>query len=286
MSMNDDVRPIPDGKGVGFSSMQPLDGWFAKKYRLEQVGRYWNHYVTEYNYDWPVKPSTVLGGKSYTIDGFSPNLNKELHVGHLRNLALANCLMKLTHRSSDHKMVSLFGASLGVYSWAMESINKWFDFLDYHPHIFYDVLMPWDFVPRHLETNVALHTEGCEVWDENPHVIVTTTAGRHTYSFHEIAFAKMEQVTHYLTGAEQVEHFKALGLADKHLPMGLVLGVDGKKMKSRKADKYGHEVAESFTAEEAMQEIIGNLDETPEPCKLAWNVVAWNFLHASRSGNV
>jgi hypothetical protein len=299
-----DIKPIPDGKGVGFVCMQPIQE-FKKRRRVmwlfvEKFGKtptiahpcppnlsLYNHYATEYDYYWPVVPANMFSGKSYVIDGFSPNLNKELHVGHLRNLAIANCLKKLLNHNQCN-MVSLLGASLGVYSWAVEAIHQWFNFLKFHPTLYYDVLMPWDVVPRHLETNPEKKSQGCEVWDENPNVIVTTSAGKHTYNFHDIAFSKIGATgpTHYLTGAEQVEHFRALGLDDKHLPMGLVLGIDNKKMKSRKKDKDGKDVADSFTAEEAMQEIMDKFDDTPEPRQLAWNVIAWNFLHASRSANV
>jgi arginyl-tRNA synthetase len=35
-----------------------------------------------------------------------------------------------------------------------------------------------------------------------------------------------------------------------------------------------------------MEQIIAQFDPTPEPKKLAWNVLAWNFLHVARPKNV
>jgi hypothetical protein len=84
--------------------------------------------------------------------------------------------------------------------------------------------------------------------------------------------------THYITGAEQAEHFASLGLKDRHLAMGLVLGKDNKKMKSRTGD--------AFSAEDAVEAIMGCLDDTPARKKLAWNVLCWNFLHASKSQTI
>jgi hypothetical protein len=216
------IKPLPDEYGVGFTSMSQLPE-YSSKYREELTGRYWNYHFTKDCCEWPVKKEL---DKQYVIDGFSPNLNKALHVGHLRNLAIANSLSKLLR--PNVKCVALFGASLGVYSWAEKEIQGWFDFLKYRPTIYYDVLMPLDLVPRFLQTEGE--SAGCEVWADNPKVIVTTSAGKHTYSFADIAFSKLAQPTHYLTGAEQKEHFESLGLGDKHLPMGLVMGSDGKKL--------------------------------------------------------
>jgi arginyl-tRNA synthetase len=86
-------------------------------------------------------------------------------------------------------------------------------------------------------------------------------------------------VTHYITGHEQKDHFKQLGFEKKHLPMGLVLGPDGKKMKSRDGN--------AFLASEAMQMVIDQLKEESEASlKIAWNIIAWNFLHVSRTQDI
>jgi arginyl-tRNA synthetase len=300
------IHPIPANRGVGFFSTERLPE-FASNYREENVGRYWNYYVTPLCQEWPkISP---IETKKYVIDGFSPNLNKSLHVGHLRQLALAkslDCMINNTDTGTkviydfptqnrwEAKFVSLLGASQGVYQYATQQLNEWFNFLDFHPELHYDVLMPRDqeIVPRHktkmpvkdlvatdFNGNPFEHEEECEVWDgPNGPVIVVRWDGRPLYSFQDIAFAKTVNPTHYITGMEQKEHFANLGLADKHLPMGLVLGADGKKMKSRSGD--------SVTAQEIIEQIISKLDATPEPKKLAWNVLAWNFLHISRSKDV
>lgn len=274
------IRPIPEGHGVGFCSNEQLPQ-YAGIYREEQVGRFWNYHVTADAQKWP-EPLTKVG--PYTIDGFSPNLNKSLHVGHLRQLALAKSLESLLNngRTLDEqsKFVALLGASQGVFSYATKELDEWFDFVKYYPSMYYDVLMPRDpeIVPRWTEYE-ATENIGCEIYDgpKGP-VIVVRSDGRPTYAFADVAFAKTVGPTHYITGAEQKEHFQSLGLGDKHLPMGLVLGADGKKMKSRTGD--------GVTAKELMEEIKSQFDPTPNPDRLAWNVVAWNFLHVSRSQNV
>lgn len=270
------IRPIPEGKGVGFCSMEQKPE-FSSIYKEEQVGRYWNYYVTPENCSWPEE--TFLPDQfKYRIDGFSPNLNKSLHIGHLRQLILANSISKITQCAP----VALLGASQGCYQFALNELYEWFNFCDYHPTVYYDVLMPrdYDVVPRYKKMMPTESGESeVEVFDgpKGP-VIVTRNDGRPTYAFHDVAFAKTVNPTHYITGAEQKEHFESLGLGDKHLPMGLVLGADNKKIKSRTGD--------SVTAKEVLEEIKGNLSETPQPDKLVWNVLAWNFLRVSRSKNV
>lgn len=273
------IRPITGPHGIGFCSdeQQPK---FTKLYREENLGRYWNYYVTTAHQEWPEHYEVR---DNYVIDGFSPNLNKSLHAGHLRQLAVANSLKGLlNYGPKKAKFVSILGASQGVYKYATDALQGWFDFLEYKPEVYYDVLMPRDetIVPRRKVDDPDNKLHGCEIWDgpADP-VIVVRADGRPTYAFHDIAFAKVVSPTHYVTGAEQREHFINLGLGDKHLSMGLILGADGKKLKSRGG-------SDEAKAETIMEEVMGNLNECPEKRKLAWNVLAWNFLQVSRSQNV
>ena len=266
------IRPIPAAHGVGFTSSEQLPQ-YAGKYREENIGRHWNYYITTECQDWP---DPLIKQEPLVIDGFSPNLNKSLHVGHLRQLALANSLSIILDSS---KFVALLGASQGVLQSATSELHGWFDFLEYRPELYYDVLMPRDVVSLRMDTDPESKFQGCEVFDGviGP-VIAVRSDGRPTYAFADLAFAKTVGPTHYITGAEQREHFANLGLGEKHLPMGLVLGLDGKKMKSRNGD--------GVLAKEILQEIKDQFDPTPDPDRLAWNVVAWNFLHVSRGQNV
>lgn len=259
--------PLPPEIGLGFNSLQKPEGYDSKI-----SGRYHNHHFTTSKWQWPepYQESTEVR----VVDGFSPNLNKQLHVGHLRNLALANAFSKIFPK---WQFVSLLGTSLGVYNSARQNLAKWFDFLGYSPEFYYDALMPWDedLVPRKPG---KLRTEGCQVWTENEDVILIRSDGRPTYAFHDLGFAATVAPDYYITGCEQIEHFANLGLGDKHLPMGLVLGKDGKKLKSRDG--------EALSAQEAVDTIKVRLRLTPTPDKLAWNILCWNFLRCSRTKNV
>ncbi len=264
------IRPIPDGKGVGFTSMEPLPK-YEKSYRYEQVGRYHNFYFTRGNWTFP---GSTKKCPDIIMDAFSPNLNKQLHVGHLRNLALAKAYSALM---PEARFVALLGKCLGIEPTAEAALQEWFDFLDYHPEF-------------HSDTEVCGKTKvegtpgegeyaGCEVWQgaKGP-VVIRRSDGTTTYAYHDLAFAKLVGPTHYLTGMEQREHFQNLGFKG-HLPMGLILDpITGKKMKSRDGN--------ALSAKEALELVIAKLDPTPEPKKLAWNVLAWNLLHVNRGQDV
>lgn len=267
-----DVLPIPIRLGVGFSSYKEIPIELVVGYRHEFVGRYHNYYFTKDNYQWI---NSVLQCE-YVIDGFSPNLNKKLHVGHLRNLALANSLSKIL--GSLSKFVALLGKSLGVLDDSEFDLNEWFTFLDYYPEIYCDT----DFL-KYIDclnlTDGEKDFVGCKVFTgEKGPVVIKRSNGIPTYAGYDLAFAKQVCPTHYITGAEQVDHFDSLGLKNKHIAMGLVLGKDKKKIKSRTGD--------AFSAKDAVQSVIDNLRITPEPRKLAWNVLCWNFLRVNKGHDV
>lgn len=274
------ANPLPENIGIGFSMpegcVQGPAGGSSPGYRYEKQGRYNNYFFTKDNWAWPFEEEQP---PSLKFDLFSPNLNKHLHVGHLRNLAIAVSLSRLFKGSKFYAMV---GHCLGVMVAAEKELAEWYEFLDYHPEILSDI---------ELSNKAGIkgepgtgEQEGCEVyldrWNANaPPVIIRRADGRPTYAMHDLAFAKEIGPDYYLTGAEQATHFRSIGLGKKHLPMGLVLDpVTGGKMKSRDGN--------ALLAEDAMQLVISKLDKTYDPRGLAWNILAWNFLHTSRQKDV
>lgn len=273
------IRPMPLKFGVGFVAESPLPEEAARGYRYEQSGWYHNYHYTPQNWRWPTTPDDAHTGVR-VIDGFSPNLNKQLHVGHLRNLAVAASLERIL--SGKAQFVALLGASQGVRSVALANWELWTGFVGYWPDVYYDVLQPLDVVEtRPLDGEAETQAR---VWDgpEGP-VMVVRSDGRPLYAYYDLCFAKTVGPTHYITGEEQRGHFKSLGMGEKHLPMGLVLGADGTKLKSRTGD--------AMTADEAISRISDELaarGTTPLGTvrQVAWNILAWNFLHAARGTNL
>jgi arginyl-tRNA synthetase len=273
------IQPLSSQQGVGFTSTEPLPENETKGYRYEKIPIpgtdrfYHNYHFTKDCYLWHLGIPVI----QTMIDGFSPNLNKLLHIGHLRNLVLGSSLNKIFNEVG----VAMLGYSLGEHPQAMEELEKWFRLAQYQPFIVPDNTLP-------VSEIKGVHPgsgdqAGCLVWDgPNGPVIVRRSeekGGGWTYAAHDLAFAQTVEPTHYITASEQVEHFRNLGLSAKHFPMGLVLGPDGKKIKSRTGD--------ALPATEALEMIESQFREgTPNRRKLAWNVLAWNFASVSRQQNV
>lgn len=284
------IRPIPSKYGVGFFSMEKVDlpSCQLEGFRYEKVGRCHNYHATVDACDWPLLYHTDL---ECIIDGFSPNLNKKFHIGHLRNLLIAASLQKLLslpRYNADAKFVAMLGASLGVTQAGWDDWAHWTGCVDYHPKEYYDVALPNDIVETYKEPIPGRFSVGeleemeaaaPEYWDgpRGP-VIVKRGDGTPLYAYHDLAFMKLVGPTHYITGDEQREHFINLGIQDRHLRMGLVLGTDGKKMKSRTGD--------SVKIQEAIDMVQESLNQTEHREDLAWNILVGNLLQCTRSSNV
>lgn len=262
------IIPLPDNLGVGFCTTTEIDKTAYPGWRVEEAGIYTNFHASYLAWDcgFEFPPAEPL-----IIDGFSPNLNKQLHIGHLRNLAAASSLSKILYA----KPVAMLGASLGVISTAQKELTRWFKLARYSPELYYDVLLPIDVLDNieDKKNNVEdtnIHGSH-KVWKgPNGDVIVVKSDGLRTYAYHDLVFAKLVKPDFYITGCEQQQHFNNLGLSDKHIPMGLVLGQNGKKMQSRNG--------ESLSAQDALLMVQDQLLGSGDLEKLAWNILAWNFL--------
>ena len=171
----------------------------------------------------------------------------------------------------------MLGASAGVQDQAFGTYQKWCELAGYEPKIYLDIELP----PPTAELSEGTgEYEGCKLYNN---VVIYRSNGSPTYAAHDLAFAELESPDFYLTGAEQREHFQSLGLGEKHLPLGLVLGADGKKMRST-VKKEG-EIANALAAQELFDLVLGCMEPSPEPEKLAWNILAWQFNSAQVSTN-
>jgi arginyl-tRNA synthetase len=206
------------------------------------------------------------------FDGFSPNLNKDLHVGHLKNLCIAAAISNITKA----KPVAMLGASNGVVAGALGKYHDWCKLAGYNPAVYFDSELPAPNVP--LVDGIGEYA-GCKMLLPSPYwlgnVVVYKSSGKPTYAAHDLSFAELVQPDFYLTGEEQHPHFVSLGLGKKHLSMGLVLGTDSKKMRS--TVKQEGEVANGMTADELISQVSASIKPTEHPMDLIWNVLAWQF---------
>jgi arginyl-tRNA synthetase len=233
------------------------------------VGIFHNYHVTKEAWEFPVK----IKQTGIVFEGFSPNLNKELHIGHLKNLCIAVAITNIT----GAKPVGMLGAAVGVKEGALKKYEEWCDLAGYHPQVWLDKELPPPTVAMNEGTG---EYAGCKVWND---VVIYKSNGSPTYAAHDLSFAELVKPNFYLTGEEQHEHFTSLGLGEKHIPMGLVLGKDLKKMKSTL--KQEGETANLMTADELIAQLLSTIKATDHPQELVWNVVAWQFNSASVGKN-
>jgi hypothetical protein len=210
------------------------------------------------------------------VDGFSPNLNKQLHVGHLSNLVLANAFQKL---KVGDKFIAILGDTLTTGDTdkeiALELYNNYCkDFGYVVNEIFYasnmmlnDESILVDGVDSYVGTKVF------EIGEEK--VVGLKSGGSTTYFYQDVALAQhLGKPTLYLTGFEQDGHFKNLNKLyphTNHLGLGLVM-LDGKKMSSSEGNVI------------YLHELIGDLmDIFNDDIKLVYNILAGQILNSKPS---
>lgn len=270
MLIKHNLTPLPLFAGVGFTTAEALT--CVANYNYQKVNNFHNYHVTENAWKWPI---TYPEANAVIIDGFSPNLNKALHCGHLKNLIVASALTNIL----AGKAVAMLGASKGINPGTLEAYKTWCERARYYPHIYLDnELPPADKKMLQLGEGTK---EGCLVFNN---VVIYKSNGDPTYAAHDLAFAKLVAPDIYLTGGEQKEHFNSLGLGSKHQALGLLQDINGKKMNSTEKSKTlitGEKItipANSVTAEELFKNMVDCLNPgTKFPEELAWNILAWQF---------
>lgn len=256
---------VPPAKGYGYVEKSTLAS--AKN------GVYHNNFFTKYEQLFQPKDNSSLA-----IDAFSPNLNKMLHVGHLRQYVTA---LFLNH-FCGYKILCLLGTRLGVIPEAKTKFDTLASkFSSYQVYLDTDWDYEYTFNPHGYHKIFNLRDgegnyENCLVTEND--VVIVKSDGSFTYSFTELFFNLKVNPSFYLTGVEQQDHFKALGLSHKHIPMGLILNEYGQKLKSRDG--------KSVPFENLLIEIKHNLRENLQSEEIAWNIAVCNLLTANITSNL
>lgn len=223
---------------------------------------YLNIYIDDLDYRW--KDLFSVDNSFTYFDGFSPNLNKELHLGHLSNLVYASAISNLCPQLSPVSILNdtdnheLKEQYFEEYKQTCEKFNykRERDFMSSDMNFipFYNidnkiVLKNDDFKDRYLkeiEYKVFVsQDEGFEncIVVETPKTkelkIIVKSNGSTNYLNQDLSFAKkLHLPILYLTGAEQVSHFEVIKEfypKNKHLAIGLIT-TDAEKMSSRKGN--------------------------------------------------
>ena len=216
------------------------------------------------------------------VDGFSPNLNKHLHIGHLSNLVIANAFQKLGVGKS---FISILGDTL------KGKVNKKTALQKYKEHcktVGYQISDIYFASEMNLKNQSLLKqgekigeddysdTQIFEIGDEKIVGIKGKKGGGNTsYFYQDVALAEqLNNSTLYLTGFEQENHFKLLKKLfphTNHIGLGLVM-LNGKKMSSSKGNV--------IYLDKFLDDMMKTFDNNFE---LAYNVIAGKLLHSQPS---
>ena len=213
------------------------------------------------------------------LDGFSPNLNKHLHLGHFCNVVLAKALLGM---GVAEQTLAILGDTLkgevSAYDakFALEKHCK-----DFNYTIVKTILASEVHLKESIEEALLSPGEGkyagalCFSHDKGREVGLRSD-GSTTYFYQDIALAHMLKDPYLvITGDEQKEHFahvKEICNWVDYLGMGLVLN-DGVKMSSRKGNVI------------MMQEIIDELQAEFDNIQLVYNIVAGKLLNYAPSSS-
>lgn len=212
------------------------------------------------------------------VDGFSPNLNKHLHIGHLSNLVLAKTFQKM---GVGKKFVALLGDTLTGDVEQIIAHNTFKDLIekfDYRvDETFFASNMRYDYDDE-LVDGIGKY-EGSKAFDfgDGTKIVGIKSDGSTSYFYQDVALASTLLLsTLYLTGNEQSNHFsylKKLYPHTNHIPLGLIT-TDGKKESSRSGEvKFA-------------QDIIDILLETFPDEKLVYNIIAGQILKSVPKNNI
>lgn len=202
------------------------------------------------------------------MDGFSPNLNKFLHIGHMSNLVLAKSLKSI---GVSEETVSIYGDTLQGSVTKQEAVNKLKEYqtsFDYTPNIEY-MASTMKYNGDKLIDGVGEY-DGTKIFEYGDEKNVGIKSnGSTSYLYQDMALAEsLNDSTLYLTGQEQNNHFNFLKNFFphiNHIGLGLVK-VDGKKMSSS--------VGNVIYLEDFINELMIKFNDI----KLVYNVIAGFIL--------
>jgi len=280
------LREIPKEMGFGFCVYGDLD--ITKHIEIIQWMDYWG-----FKYEKSGDYTNILIPKSFDLtecfatrlpfkymDGFSPNLNKRLHIGHLSNLVIAKSFQSMGFAEDN---VAILGDTLegGIKQEdALDDYKFYCRMFGYElKHMFFasEVELPEEIENKLLVDGTGKY-EGTNVFDiYHQKIVGRKSDGSTTYFYQDVALAHMlNERTLYLTGSEQDEHFHLLNKispkTSKHIGLGLVT-VGGKKMSSREGNVV------------FVKEILEILRESFDDSNLSYNIIAGQILKSEPSKN-
>lgn len=210
------------------------------------------------------------------VDGFSPNLNKYLHIGHFSNLVIAKSFQSL---GIGNNYVAILGDTLDGDVNHDDALEKYQMYCGKFGYKIDEILKAstMKYLGDKLKDGEGDYS-GTKIFDiEGQKIVGIKSGGDTTYFYQDVSLAEyLSSSTLYMTGKEQEGHFvllKKMYPHIKHIGLGL-LTVNGKKMSSREGN---------VIYVKDMLKILGNKFSGND--KLSYNVFAGQVLKSSPNSN-
>jgi len=265
-----DIRTLPEGMDFGFCvygtpEQKVIDWANSWGFKIVEGVPYTNILVPK-NFD--ISECFEKFSQYKYVDGFSPNLNKHLHVGHMSNFVIAKTFKSM---EVGENFISILGDTLEGDVSKIDAFNTykmycdmfWFDI----SNIFYASEMKYS---GNLLKLGEGEYEGTQVFDTGEEKLVGVKSnGSTSYFYQDMALAdKLNAPTLYLTGHEQNGHFSALKKFypnTNHIGLGLV------KLKTKMSSREGNVIFFKDLLEDTVKKFNNDYE-------LAYNVLAGFIL--------
>lgn len=210
------------------------------------------------------------------VDGFSPNLNKHLHIGHLSNLVIANAMQKL---EIGDKFIAILGDTLEGQVNKKDALQSYYK---YCKDFGYNVDKIYFASEMKLKEDILIDGDGdftgTKIFNiEGDKIVGIKSSGKTTYFYQDVSLAQeLNSSTLYLTGLEQDNHFNLLNKLfpkTNHVGLGLVQ-LNGKKMSSSEGN--------IITLNDFINQLMDMFNNDIE---LVYNILAGQILKSSPGSN-
>ncbi len=268
------VIPNNLGKGFGFCVYGEIDESVLSladmcNFKMEKESNYTNFYpTTETDFN-----KMFVEKKFKYMDGFSPNLNKNLHIGHFSNLVLAKAFQSLGVADT---YVSILGDTLKGDVKKEDALNKFYNYCNK-----FEYKVDKVFFASEMKCNETKFVDGVGEYEGTKvieagdnKVVAIKKDGSTSYFYQDIALASiLNDETLYLTGYEQENHFKTLKTIFpyvNHIGLGLVK-FQSNKLVGKMSTRLGNVIFLDELMGDLMKEFDGNE-------KLCYNIFAGYIL--------
>ena len=268
------IKVTPKEMGFNFcvfgTPSEEISAWIKFwNLKTELSGKYTNIFIGDNDVNLMFTEAEVFD----YVDGFSPNLNKHLHLGHFSNLIVAKAFQSL---GLGKKYIAILGDTLDGSVEKQDAFDAFLKYCNLFGYKIDDIYYASG--QKMLDESILLDGEdnyvGTKIFDiDGQKEVAIKSSGATTYFYQDVALAqKLNGSTLYLTGFEQNPHFKKLKKLFPriaHVGLGLV-NIDGIKMSSSEGN--------TLMFEDVFNALLSKFNSDD---KLAWNVLAGHILKYS-----